>query len=149
MKRVNFQGIPVLVDRPKGFVQEGKDDAGKPWKRVYQLDYGYIPKTEGGDDEELDIFLGPDQSSQRVFWATQNKNGRFDEFKVFLGFTSKGEAKKAYSDHIPLKFLSGLVEMPIDMMKALLNKKPKEKVALHLSFLDELSKLAGVLHAHT
>ena len=146
MKTVSFQGIKVRLDRPKGFVQEGKDEEGKPWKRTYKYDYGFIPKTEGGDGEGVDVFLGPDESAHEAYWAIQKKgDGSFDEYKVFLGFASKQAAKKAYTDHIPEKFLSGIVPMRVEMLKALLGVSPVEKLAFHLSFLDELSKIVGEL----
>jgi hypothetical protein len=146
MKTTNFQGLPITVDRPKGFVQEGKDADGKPWKRVYKMDYGFIPKTEGGDGEDLDVFLGPNPSAKETFWVLQHKDdGRFDEYKVFLGFNKKSEAKKAYADHIPMRYFGGIVAMPVAMLKALLGKEPFEKVAMW-SFFHELEQI-GEAHA--
>jgi hypothetical protein len=144
MKTRQFQGIKVRLDRPKGFVQEGKDDDGKPWQRVYKYDYGFVPKTQGGDGDGLDVFLGPDESSTMSFWAIQKKDGKFDEYKVFLGFPNKKAARKAYIEHIPEKFLSGIVSMPVEMMKALVGVIPYEKIASRVAFLDELCKIAGV-----
>src|SRR5690606_16498486 len=61
--RTEFQGIPINVDRPKGFVMRGTDAAGKDWARRYKLDYGFIPKTLGGDGDGLDVFIGPNKSA--------------------------------------------------------------------------------------
>jgi inorganic pyrophosphatase-like protein len=146
VKTVDFQGLKVKLDRPKGFVQEGKDSSGKPWRRVYKLDYGYIPKTEGGDGEDVDVFLGPDSTAKETFWVLQHKDdGSFDEYKVFLGFKKKTDAKKAYGDHIPMSHFGGIVAMPIAMMKALLGKEPFEKLARYISFYDELEQIGAAL----
>lgn len=125
-KKANFQGIPVVIDRPKGHVQEGKGPDGKPWRRVYLYDYGYIPKTEGGDDEELDVFLGTAETS-KAWWAVQVKDdGSFDEYKLFLGFPSEEHARLAYQMHIPTKFLQGFFEGSVGQVKALLGLSPTE-----------------------
>lgn len=133
MKTTEFQGMKIRVDRPKGFEQTGVGDDGKPWKRPYIYDYGFLPKTKGGDGEGVDVFIGPDASAHTAFWATQkDKNGRFDEYKVFLGFHDRAAAKKAYLQHIPAKFLSGISAMSVQMMRALLGYEPFEKVAAAL-----------------
>lgn len=148
-KVIKFQDIHIHIDRPKGFVQEGKDSSGTPWKRVYKYDYGFIKGTTGGDKEALDVFVGPNKSSHDTFWAIQKKDdGSFDEYKVFVGFSSEKDATEAYVAHIPKKLLAGMMSVPIGMMKALLNKEPSEKTAQHLAFFDELSRLAGA-HAPT
>lgn len=148
MKTRDFQGLKIRLDRPKGFVQKGKDAEGKPWERTYLFDYGYIPRTKGGDGDGLDVFLGPNPAATESFWALQRKeDGDFDEYKVFLGFPNKAAAKKAYLAHIPKKFLSGMVSMPVEMMKAMLGIEPVEKLASYVSFLDELEKI-GSAYAH-
>lgn len=128
-RTVDFQGIKIRLDRPKGFVQRGKDESGKPWMRIYKYDYGFIPKTSGGDNEGVDVFLGPEKDDKEAYWAIQKKpDGSFDEYKVFLGFGSKAAAIKAYKEHIPSKFLSKMITMNLSMMKAMLNLEPKEKI---------------------
>jgi hypothetical protein len=124
-KTVVFQGIDVHIDRPKGFEMTGKDADGNPWKRVYRYDYGFIPKTLGGDDDGLDVFIGPDSKASAAYWALQNKpDGKFDEYKVFLGFPNREAALAAYRAHIPLKLLGGMTTMGVDLMKAMLGVNP-------------------------
>ncbi|RTL06438.1 hypothetical protein EKK58_05655 [Candidatus Dependentiae bacterium] len=119
-----FQGIPVVIDRPVGFVQEGPN---KTWTRTYKNDYGYIPSTLGGDGEELDVFVLGDASSQNVYWCVQTTNdGRFDEYKVILGASSEAEARACYCAHIPEKFLSSIYTTTVDMLRALLGLEPRE-----------------------
>lgn len=142
MKTRNFQGLTVRIDRPKGFVQEGHDSDGKPWKRVYKTDYGFLPKTDGGDGDGLDVFLGPKEDASVSYWVFQKKDdGSFDEFKVFFGFSSPKEAKKMYQEHIPSKLFGGMSAIPMSMVKGLLGKQPLEKLAMKLSCIDELQTI--------
>jgi len=147
-KTIEFQGITIHLDRPKGLIMSGKDKNGKEWAREYKYDYGFIPKTLGGDGDGLDVFVGPNKDALEAYWAIQNKDdGSFDEYKVFLGFTSRDAAIGAFRDHIPVKLLGGMVSMRIDMMKAMLGQHPNGyflKTAMQsVSFTHELSKEAS------
>lgn len=150
-KTVEFQGLTIKIDRPKGFVMKGTSSDGKAWERKYRYDYGFIPKTLGGDGDGLDVFLGPNKSAPNTFWAVQTKpDGSFDEYKVFLGFESKDAAKAAYTEHIPAKLLDGIATLSIEMMKAMLGVEPggliKKTAALtQASFLVELSHIQEAL----
>jgi len=125
----DFQGIKIKVDRPKGFVMFGQDSKGKSWRRTYQYDYGFIPKTLGGDHDGLDVFIGPSKKATQTYWAVQRKeDGSFDEYKVFVGFPKREDAVAAYAAHIPRKYFGRLLVMSIEMMKAMLGKEPKEQM---------------------
>lgn len=83
--KTEFQGIPINIDRPKGFIMVGKDSHGNDWARRYKYDYGFIPKTLGGDGDGLDVFIGPDKKADEAYWAVQRKeDGSFDEYKCLL-----------------------------------------------------------------
>lgn len=83
--KVDFQGLPIQVERPRGFIMLGVDANGKHWSRRYKYDYGHIPRTLGGDNDGLDVFLGPKKNSKHAFWAVQKKpDGSFDEYKCLL-----------------------------------------------------------------
>lgn len=147
-KTIDFQGITIHLDRPKGLVMTGKDASGKDWARKYLYDYGYIPKTLGGDGDGLDVFIGPNKDATETYWAIQNKDdGSFDEYKVFLGFTSRDAATGAFRDHIPVKYLGGMVSMRLDMMKAMLGQHPDGKFVKSamqfVSFTDTIEKYYG------
>ena len=123
---VDFQGLKIKVDRPKGFVMSGKDSKGKTWERTYSCDYGFIPKTLGGDGDGLDVFIGPSKAETQTYWAVQRKDdGSFDEYKIFVGFPKREDAIAVYSAHIPKKFFGRMITMSIDMMKAMLGKSPE------------------------
>ncbi len=144
--KTEYQGIPINVDRPKGFIMTGKDKKGKEWARRYHYDYGFIPKTLGGDGDGLDVFIGPDKKAPDAFWAVQRKeDGSFDEFKVFLGFKNRDAAVAVYRDHIPKKFFHGMITIKVEMMKAMLgNMDPDMKIKrAHFvrGFIDEVMYL--------
>jgi inorganic pyrophosphatase len=143
--KMEYQGIPINVDRPKGFIMKGKDAKGNDWARRYRYNYGFIPKTLGGDGDGLDVFVGPDKKAKYAFWAMQrNDEGAFDEYKVFLGFPDRDAAVAVYRQHIPKKYFQGIVTMKVEMMKAMLGKvNPDEKIkrASVVAMLDELGWL--------
>lgn len=124
-KIVNFQGLKIHVDRPKGFIQRGRTEEGRAWERTYKYDYGFIPKTMGGDDDGLDCFIGPNLLSPNSFWVMQkHADDTFDEYKVFLGFDTKEEAKTAYLEHVPARYFDNIASIGVDMMKAMLGINP-------------------------
>lgn len=122
---VVFQGLNVKIDRPVGTVQHGVDKQGKPWTRVYKVPYGELPRTQGGDGEALDVFLGPHKDATKAYLVVQRKDdGTFDEFKLLLGFESAAAAKTTYLAHVPAKFFAGMLELPVSLIQGLLNKPP-------------------------
>jgi hypothetical protein len=129
-KVVTYQGLTVHVDRPIGTVQQGTDEDGQPWSRTYSCDYGYLPRTTGGDGEELDVFLGTDPDATKAHWVVQQKNdGAFDELKLLLGFPSADEARAAYLAHVPEKHLRSLETTSIAQVRALCGVEPGLKAA--------------------
>lgn len=143
-KRVVFEGMPVHIDRPKGLVIHGTNEEGKAWSREYKFDYGFIPKTQGGDGDGLDVYLGPDEdSAEDAHWVSQRKkDGSFDEYKVFLGFKSRAAARAAYEAHGPPFGYGGMVSMRVAMMRAMLGIDPAHKVASDYFFEALLGKVA-------
>lgn len=143
-KTVVFQGLKIKIDRPKGFEHEGKDKEGRPWKRIYKVDYGYFPRTDGGDGEGIDVFVGPDESCPTTWWVRQvDDKGNFDEWKVLVGYHSRDEAKRTYFEHIPRKFFGGIVSIPIGFVQSMTNVGPSEKTATLWALYDELEKISG------
>lgn len=121
----DFQGITVRIDRPAGFIQRGKDDAGNEWEREYKTDYGYIPGTTGGDGESLDVYLGPHTQSTLAYWVNQRKSdGSFDEYKLMLGFHDRRAARTMWAAHTPERFYGGIATTTVGMVKALLGLEP-------------------------
>ncbi len=118
-------GVPLLIDRPKGFIQRGTGSDGTSWERQYKVDYGFIEGTEGGDGEGLDVFVGDDDAAEVAFFITQQDDaGDFDELKVMLGFSDPDTAKATYFAHVPRKYFLSISEVSLDAIKALLGIAP-------------------------
>ena len=97
-----FQGLRIGIEWPKGSTRIYRKNGRVVYRREMKADYGYLPKTRDNDLEQLDVYVGPDPESSRVFLFEQLKaDGTFDEHKVFLGCASKDEAKKLYAAHLP------------------------------------------------
>jgi hypothetical protein len=124
-KTIKFKGLEISIDRPEGFVQTGTNSKGEDWERVYLYDYGFIKDTEGGDGEDLDVFVGPNQDVEDVYIVTQNHDdGSFDEYKAFVGFESEDDALNAYEAHIPIEFFSSVSTIPVGVLKGMLGQDP-------------------------
>ncbi len=116
-----FRGLDIAIENKKGSTRKGINDDGTSWKTLMKFDYGYIRKTESPNDgERVDVYLGPDESSDKAFIVNQNNpfTGKFDEQKAMLCFSSADEAKKAYlSQYDNPKFFGSMKEMPFDEFK--------------------------------
>lgn len=133
------QGIKVNVENLKGSTREGTDPGGKKWSRKMNFHYGEIsrPNTEGVDGDKLDVYIGPDPDSKKVFVVHQNhpkshptKAGDYDEDKTMLGFSTADAAKKAYlSQYNDDSFFRSMTEMDIDQFKKAIVENKGEKVA--------------------
>lgn len=125
-----FAGIQLVIDRPKGFVQTGRDSKGNTWVRRYSVDYGYVPRTEGGDKEDLDVFVGPNERAPVVYVFRQNKeDGSFDEFKAFLGFESLEAARKTYAAHVPARYIGPAYQVPTEFLRGVVPLNGQTKAA--------------------
>ena len=137
----NVQGLKINIENLKGSVREGTGPNGKTWKTKMHFHYGEIEKTKGVDRDKLDVYIGPNPNSKRVFIVHQNhpgdhptKAGKYDEDKVMLGFVSPEDAKRAYLKQYDRKdFFRSMTEMDIGQFKNSIFKENKgEKVAMKL-----------------
>ena len=95
--RVNFKGIDLVIENPKGSIRFGFNEQGKKWVTKLKNHYGYIAKTEGADYDEIDFFLGDKLNGSRVFVVNQKKkDNSFDEIKVIFGANDIDEAEQIY-----------------------------------------------------
>lgn len=95
---VKVHGLDISIENPRGSFRSGVAD-GKPWKSRLPNHYGYIRKTEGGDGQHVDCYIGPHLKSPHVFVIDQHhlEGGKpFDEHKCFIGFGSEKQAREAY-----------------------------------------------------
>lgn len=95
---VRVQGLDVSIETARGQERSGTGPDGESWSVTMPAHYGYVRRTEGADGEQVDVYLGPDPESERVFLVDQidPMTSRFDEHKAMLGFPSREEAEAAY-----------------------------------------------------
>lgn len=97
MAHVMFGGFKITIENAKGSKRYWKDEKGNTGFNEMKNHYGYFSNSLGHDGDHVDVFLGTNQDSNKVYIVDQNlKDGTFDESKVMLGFNSKKEAKEAY-----------------------------------------------------
>ncbi|MDF0750270.1 hypothetical protein NLU14_08510 [Marinobacter sp. 71-i] len=118
--RIRLQGLEIAIENPKGSVRSGTDPDGKKWESTMAHHYGDIKGTKAADGDNLDVFIGPDPESDRVFVIDQvNADGTFDEVKVMLGFRNEKAAKEGYLANYEKGWKVGPVtRMSIDEFKA-------------------------------
>lgn len=123
-KTIRFQGLPIAITRPKGTRQTGMGLDGKAWSRTYHTDYGHIATGYGQSTGKLGVYVGTDSTSPHVFWITQkNDAGGFDEFKLFVGYRTAGEASAEYTRHTPAKYFGSIHQGTVQQMLAALGKR--------------------------
>lgn len=100
MGHVKVDGLDISIENPIGSIREGKAPDGERWSNIMPADYGYIRGTVGKDKDHLDVFLGPNLESNRVFIVDQvdPNTGKFDEHKILIGFNSLSEARNTYNE---------------------------------------------------
>lgn len=140
---VKILGFNITIENPKGSYRKGKDKNGKEWKTLMRNDYGYFVRTLGKDGDAIDVFIGPNLNSTKIFPVDQYINGEFDETKIMLGFDSKEQAKKAYLSNYEknwkgFKYIS---EVDIDEFKTWLydGKKQRKPFAKYISLTENIN----------
>ena len=95
---IKVQGLDITIENPKGSERSGTDENGKAWSQEMNNTYGYFKRTKGKDGDQVDLFLGDNLESEKVFVVDQvnPESQEFDEHKVMLGFNTEEEAKQAY-----------------------------------------------------
>lgn len=96
---VEFQGLKIAIECPRGSYRRGVDPDGKAWECRMPHHYGYVERARpGADGEGMDVFIGQSLDSDLVVIVNQvdPRTREFDEHKVMLGFDSVEEAKDAY-----------------------------------------------------
>lgn len=97
MGHVKVQGLNISIENPAGSTRSGVDANGQKWSVTMNNHYGYIRGTKGKDKDHIDVFLGKNQLSDKVYVIDQvNNDGSFDEHKVMIGFDSAQQARQAY-----------------------------------------------------
>jgi N12 class adenine-specific DNA methylase len=117
---VTLHGLDISIENPKGAERTGVSKDGTKWSVTMPADYGYIKRTEGADGDHVDVYIGPDPDSTRVFVIDQidPATGEFDEHKAVLGVHSQAGAQNLYvrgfSDGKGVSRIGGITEMSVD-----------------------------------
>jgi hypothetical protein len=117
MKTMQWHGLTINIEKPVGTVAEGVDEAGQAWRKEWKNAYGEIRGTKGVDGDPVDVFLGPEPESTRVFIVRQMKRNQWDQYdedKCMINFPSQSSAKAAYLAHYDPRFLGSIVAMPVE-----------------------------------
>ncbi|WP_330925031.1 LPD38 domain-containing protein [Candidatus Sororendozoicomonas aggregata] len=116
---IKLQGLDLSLENLKGSTRSGTDPHGKPWSVKMRHDYGYIKGTEGADGDHVDVFVGDNPDSEKVFVVDQvNKDGSFDEHKVMLGFDDRQSAVDGYKANYEKGWTVGdVTELSTDAFK--------------------------------
>lgn len=130
---VRVHGMEISIENPIGSIRRSKPDAPVQWERkITKGHYGYIRGTEDNTGEHVDVFVGPNKKSPRVYVIDQVIDGKFDEPKVMMGYLSEEAATKAYLANYQKgwKGLGAITEMNIyDFKKWVTSRKAKEPVS--------------------
>ena len=96
---VRLHGLDITIETPRGAERSGTDPNGNAWSVSMPDHYGYVKRTEGADGEQVDVYIGPNPESTRVYLIDQNDadTGQFDEHKAMLGYRSVVDATEAYA----------------------------------------------------
>ncbi len=133
---VKIQGFDIAIENPRGSTRSGTDSKGNKWEVKMHSHYGYIKRTEGADGEHVDVFIGPNPESDKVFIVDQiNPDGSFDEHKVLIGFDSKLRARSGYKSNYSNGWKVGpITSMSMDEFKDWVkNGDTKKPLALNQS----------------
>jgi hypothetical protein len=121
MAKLDFQGLPVSVENPRGTMRSGVGPDGKAWQTGMQHHYGYIRGTLGVDGDHFDCFIGPNAAASHAYVITAMTPPEFkepDEQKAMLGFNSEEEARTAFvANYDDPAFLGDCIAMPMEEFK--------------------------------
>lgn len=150
---INWNGLDISIENPKGSTRSGTSKDGKVWSVTMPDHYGYIKRTAGADGDHVDVYLGPDRNSGKVFVVDQIDHGtkQFDEHKAMLGYKDKATAlaayRKAFSDGKGDQRIGAATELSIDAFKAWLRgngaKRPIGAFATGGSVLSIIRRADG------
>lgn len=141
---LTIQGLPITIETPKGALRRGVGPDGTPWENESPAHYGYVKKTEGADGDHVDVYIGDQPDSDRVFIVDQfdPATGQFDEHKAVLGTRTVQQAMDIYnggfSDGNGPERFRGVTEMSVPEFKAWL-KEGDTKAPLAPSATEQMS----------
>jgi len=135
-KVILHDGLRIHVEWLKGSIRSYKNS---DFKKLMHADYGYIHDTTSRDGEDIDVYVGSDQVTEKVYKIKQLKSEyeaekqggtayeSFDEWKYMLFFPSAKAAKDCYIKCMDKKLFGGIDEMSWSTFKGIVTRsRPKE-----------------------
>lgn len=101
---VRISGLDVTIENPDGSERTFTKPNGETGSKVMKSHYGYIRDTVDRTEEHIDAFIKPGTPRDYtgpVYVIDQRtpKTGRFDEYKVMLGWPDMAGAKLGYMEN--------------------------------------------------
>ena len=134
---VKIHDIPIALEWRRGETRKyfnhdplkRRSTGSIDYDQKMKADYGYVKGVIDADGEELDVYLGPNRESEKVFVLEKMRrtDNSFDENKVMLGYDSLAEAKKSYLQHQGKDEMGKVMEMTAPAFKAKFLRKNKFK----------------------
>jgi hypothetical protein len=130
--RIKVSGLDISVENPHQSKRSGIDRDGKAWQSDMNGHYGYVKGVvaRAPDKEHVDVNVKPstpDNYDGDVFVINQNHpdTGKFDEPKVYIGYSNEQEARDAYASNYAddWKGLDSVAKVPMAKFKEMLNDK--------------------------
>jgi len=127
--RRKVYGLDIAIEHPKGSLRTGKDRYGNEWQSYMNNDYGYFNRTKGKDGDQIDVFLSDEPEQGNIYIIDQQKDGKFDEHKVMVGFSSESDALESYKANYERGAVNYLAinKVTPDELKSWLNVEKKNK----------------------
>lgn len=86
--------------------------------KVLQAAYGHFRKTRGADGMAVDVYVGSNLKSPKVFAIDQLINGEFDEQKMVIGCDRLEEAIDIYLSAMPQEMMGNAKEISLDELRS-------------------------------
>lgn len=81
---------------------------------VLPAGYDHFRKTRGADGMAVDVYVGTQLSSSKVFVVDQLINGEFDEEKMVIGVERMEDAISIYTSAMPREMMGGVREIRLE-----------------------------------
>lgn len=125
---IKVGGLDIAIENPKGSTRTGTSPDGLQWSVNMPAHYGYVKKSSGADGDQVDVYVGDNPASKRVYVVDQRDptTRKFDEHKAVMGVNSISEARdlyaRAFSDRSGFDRLGAITPMSISEFKAWLRE---------------------------
>jgi len=143
---LHLYGLDITIENARGQERSGVDKGGKKWSVEMPAHYGYIKGTTGKDGDHVDVYIGEDPASDKVWVVDQldAESGKFDEHKCLLAFPSKAKAEETYlagfSDGKGKERLGGMTEMTVAEFKEWAHSEETDEPLAESDDLDDLRR---------